>query len=74
MPVQWTQATSRARQPLTCRLLPLLLKQVSGTYGGTGRQPLQPGPALVLGERRGPSGSLQGAQQQEKATQGAASL
>lgn len=37
---------------ITCRLLPLLIKQVSRTDGGTCRKPLQPSPGFILDKTR----------------------
>ena len=49
------EASPATRLPLpraTCRLLPLLIKQISRTDGRTCRKPLQPGPGFILEETR----------------------
>lgn len=40
-------------EPLTCSLLPLLIKKVCRAYGGAGGEPLQPRPGFKLGRDRG---------------------
>lgn len=40
-------------EPLTCGLLPLLIKKICRAYGGAGGEPLQPRPGFKLDRKRG---------------------
>lgn len=40
------------KEPLTCGLLPLLIKKVCRAYGGAGGEPLQPRPGFKLDRKK----------------------